>query len=58
MKYSILKSYKYIDLIKLDEPILGGLYGIVNNKDKKAKTGLTMDAAFDLFVDIKMYAKL
>jgi len=46
---NIIKRHKTLQLIKLSEPINGGLFVVRCTKAKKAKTGLCLDAAIDLF---------
>lgn len=47
--YIVLKSYKGLELIKFSEPISGGLYGVSYPKERKAKIGLCLDAAVEVF---------
>ena len=49
MEYQLIKKYKTLELIKLDEAIYGGFYCVRCNKAKKAKNGLTLDAALEIF---------
>ena len=48
-EYVVLKSYKGLELVKFDQPIRGGLYGVVYHPEKKAKNGLSLDAAIEIF---------
>lgn len=45
----IIKKHKSLELIKLSEPINGGYYAVRCNKAKKAKTGLCLDSAIEVF---------
>jgi hypothetical protein len=47
--YSIIKKHKTLELLRLNAPIMGGHYAIRCTKAKKAKTGLCLDAAVDIF---------
>ena len=49
MEYTLIKKYKSLELIRLDKPINGGLYALRCHKAKKAKTGLCLDAALEIF---------
>jgi hypothetical protein len=49
MSYTIIKKYKSLQIVRLDEPILGGYYVVRCTKEKKAKNGLTLDAAIEVF---------
>jgi len=55
-KTEILK-YKGFILYKTN-PVYGGCYAIVNNNNKTAKTGLSLNAAFDLFNELTLEATL
>ena len=46
---TILKSYKGLQIIKVDIPINGGCYGVRYPKERKAKSGLSLEEAIDLF---------
>jgi|688.fasta_scaffold289211_3 hypothetical protein len=46
----IIQEYKFIKLVKT-EMIMGGNYAVINGD--RAKTGLTLDAAYDLFKLLK-----
>jgi hypothetical protein len=48
-EYVVIKSYKGLEIVKFDQPIRGGLYGVVYHPEKKAKNGLSLDAAIELF---------
>jgi len=45
----ILKSYKGLELFKTDNPIDGDYYGVSYKKERKAKSGLSLEEAIDLF---------
>ena len=47
----IIKEYKFIRLVKLSSPIMGGSYAVINGD--RAKTGLCLDAANELFCVLK-----
>lgn len=47
----VIKEYKFIKLVKLTSPVYGGLYAVINGD--RAKTGLCLDAANDLFCTLK-----
>ena len=49
LSYKIIKEYKGLQLIKLDQPYYGGMYGVSYPKEKKAKLGLCLDAAIEVF---------
>jgi hypothetical protein len=49
MTYSVIKKYKTLELIKLSEPINNGLYSVRCNKAKKAKNGLSLKTAIEVF---------
>jgi hypothetical protein len=49
MEYTLIKKYKSLELVKLDTAIMGGFYALRCNKAKKAKTGLNLDAALEIF---------
>jgi hypothetical protein len=46
----VIKEHKFIKLVKT-EMIFGGCYAVINGD--RAKTGLTLDAANDLFKLLK-----
>jgi len=47
--YQIIKRFKSLQIVKLDEPIMGGYYAVRCTKAKKAKTGLCLNAAIEVF---------
>tara|TARA_R110000744_G_scaffold345266_1_gene450702 strand:- start:209 stop:373 length:165 start_codon:yes stop_codon:yes gene_type:complete len=49
MKYIIIKKHKSLELIKLNNQIMGGYYAVKCDKQKKSKTGLNLDAALEIF---------
>jgi len=49
MTRTTIKKYKSLELIKLSEPINGGFYAVRCTNAKKAKTGLSLDAAIEIF---------
>lgn len=49
LEYTLIRKYKSLELIRLSEPIMGGLYAVRCTKEKKAKTGLSLEAAIDVF---------
>lgn len=49
MEYSTIKKHKTLELLKLSKEINGGFYAVRCNKAKKAKTGLCLDAAIEVF---------
>jgi len=49
MSYTIIKKYKSLQIVRVDEPIKGGNYCVRCTKAKKAKNGLTLEAAIEVF---------
>lgn len=43
---------------KMEFPIMGGMYAVVETTTGKAKTGLCLDAAFELFKLCEQQAKI
>lgn len=52
----ILKDGSYA--IYKTNAVYGGTYSVVNHANKTAKIGLCLDAAFDLFSELTLEAKL
>lgn len=50
----VLKSNGFLQLVKT-EPIYGGNYAVINGN--RAKTGLNLEAAIDLFYTLKKLSK-
>ena len=48
----VLKKHKNIELVKLQESVLGGFYAIIDTLGE-SKTGLSLDAANNLFYILK-----
>jgi len=44
-----IAKYKTLEVVKMDTPINGGFYAVRENKQRVAKTGLSLDAALDVF---------
>lgn len=53
MNYQTIKKHGSIELIKLNKPIFGGLYAVLDTETKKAKTGLNLDASLEIFNTLK-----
>ena len=47
----VLKKYKNIKLVKLQQPVLGGFYAVITFSG--IKDGLSLEAANDLFNTLK-----
>ena len=45
----VIKRYKSLEIVQLNEPINGGLFAVRYNKAKKACTGLSLDEAIEVF---------
>lgn len=39
-------------IIKMPEPVFGGWYAVVKISERRAKTGLCLDAAMDIFKEL------
>lgn len=50
----VLKSYGFLQLVRT-ETIYGGNYAVINGD--RAKTGLNLEAANDLFITLKKLSK-
>ena len=48
-EYVVLKACNGFELVRLGKPIYGGMYAVVCHKEKKAKNGLSLDAAIEIF---------
>ena len=46
---TIIKSYKGLDLVKLDQPVNGNYYAVRYHKERKAKTCTSYDKALEVF---------
>ena len=46
---TIIKSYKGLDLVKLDQPVNGNYYAVRYHKERKAKTCISYDKALEVF---------
>ena len=48
-----IKQFNNLRIVLLDNAIYGGLYAVVDDKLQKAKTGLCLDAAVEIFNKLK-----
>lgn len=53
----IIEEGRY-QLVRMDTPTFGGRYAVVNNGSKKARTGLCLDSAFEIFSKLTLKQKL
>ena len=47
----IIKQFGFVQLVKLNEPVFGGYYAVINCGN--IKDGLSLDAANDLYYTLK-----
>jgi hypothetical protein len=57
MKNTLIKKHKNLAIYKADKPTFGGFYIVADHSHKLAINGLCLDAASDLFKQLKTLSK-
>lgn len=54
MERTLIAKEGNLSLYRLSQPIYGGLYAVVDSRSKKAKTGLNLSAAFEIYTKLTL----